>query len=314
MSANQTTIFVTDEHGTDHYITLDMNFDALRELLGTHIQGDVATGLVTPPQSPRGPPVCPGAPVPNRTRPPLSADFDGDEHLSYPLSAKDLKSLLPAPASPYSRRVIFGEEIPERDLEGEEVEVAEDLVFRMSDSEDSDSEDAADKPEDGQEFTTDARIVKNYSDNSHVLLGDFKDRFEQFRLDVLRPSKAYHFNGRLLTGPGWVVGKESLEELKASLAAASITFDEVTFDPEQRKNHIREYQRKRYAKKTKASFCWLGPTLRRPAAGEKTPGACPRISHEGTARAHVCNQPLHKHGVCYYHWKVKYGIAEMKHG
>jgi len=184
MSDNQTTIFVTDEHGTDHYITLDINFDALCELLGTHIQGDVVTGPATPPQSPRGPPVCPGAPVPNRTRPPLSADFDGDEHLSYPLSAKDLKSLFPAQKPlPYSRGVIFGEEVPEGDLEGEEVEVEEDEVFRMSDSEDSDSEDAAGKPEDGQ-----------------------------------------------------------------------------------------EYQRKRYAKRSKVSFCWLGPTPPKPA-GEKTPGA-----------------------------------------
>lgn len=311
MSDNQTTIYATDEEGNKHVLTVDLRFAHFCEHLDNHIIDDVIEGpqLRTPPQSPRGPPVCPGAPMPNRTRPPLSADFDGDEHLSYPLSAKNLAALLPAPASPYSRRVIFGEEIPERDLEAEEVEVAEDLVFRMSDSEDSDSEDAADKPEDGQEFTTDARIVKNYSDNSHVLLGDFKDRFEQFRLDVLRPGKAYHFNGRLLTGPGWVVGKESLEELKASLSGASITFDEVTFDPEQRKNHIRAYQRKRYAKRTKASRA--NPPSK--PAGEKTPGSCPRISQKGTARAHVCNQPLHKHGVCYYHWIIKYGIAEMKH-
>lgn len=49
-------------------------------------------------------------------------------------------------------------------------------------------------------------------------------------------------------------------------------------------------------------------------SGEITKWLCPRISFKGTARAHVCNKSVYKHGVCYYHWQKTYGLSEMRSG
>ena len=151
-------------------------------------------------------------------------------------------------------------------------------------------------PKDRQEFRTDARIVLDYTKNSHVLLGDFKEKFKFFRIHILSPAEWAHFHGRLLTGAGWVIQKDSITKLIVELNLAEITFDKVTFDQKYREDYKRKYRQKR---KRKTLFS----NLSRKSVGKLIQGKCPRILYKRTVRACRCNKPLFRNGICHYHWK-----------
>ena len=155
------------------------------------------------------------------------------------------------------------------------------------------SKDTNRSEDDEQEFETDARIVLNYTERSHVLLGDFKDRFKFFRIEMLRSAEWAHFNGQLLIGVGWVIRQDSIEWLKIELNHSGITFDEVTFDQKRRKDHIRKlrkYQRQ-YG------------NLKKTSTPKKE--SCPYIlfKYNSINYSEVCNKSFFKNGMCNYHWK-----------
>ena len=87
-------------------------------------------------------------------------------------------------------------------------------------------------------------IVYDYSEQSHVLLGDFKDEHIKFREEVLRPAEYAHFNSRLYTGPGWIVDKVHLDDLVNALKSYNLPFAETTFDKEIRTTKRKENWRK----------------------------------------------------------------------
>ena len=92
-------------------------------------------------------------------------------------------------------------------------------------------------------------IIRNYSLQSHILVGDFKDEHAQFREQILRPAEYAHFHSRLYTGPGWTIKKEHLQELADALKRFNISFAEEVFDDNIRKEKNREKWRTAYRKR-----------------------------------------------------------------
>lgn len=97
-------------------------------------------------------------------------------------------------------------------------------------------------------------IVYDYSEQSHVLLGDFKNTHAKFREEVLHPAEYAHFNSRLYTGPGWLVEKVRVDDLINSLKNYNLNFAESKFDKEirtlKRKENWRKASKRRSGRKT----------------------------------------------------------------
>lgn len=99
-------------------------------------------------------------------------------------------------------------------------------------------------------------IFLDYTPNSHILTGPFKDEYAKFREEYLRPALFAHYNSRLLTGPGWTIEKNALPQLEDALRRNEIVFETTNFDPEIRKIKNREKWRRAYQKrKEKLSGC-----------------------------------------------------------
>ena len=92
-------------------------------------------------------------------------------------------------------------------------------------------------------------IIRDYSSQSHILVGDFKEEYAQFREQILRPAEYAHFHSRLYTGPGWTIKKEHLQELADALTRFDIPFAEEVFNNNIRKEKNKEKWRTAYRKR-----------------------------------------------------------------
>lgn len=77
-------------------------------------------------------------------------------------------------------------------------------------------------------------IYLDYSNRSHVLVGDFKDEFSVFREKVLTPSKDFIYNPKLKVGKGWLIDKEKYSELLSALLEHKIIVSHEDTSPEKK--------------------------------------------------------------------------------
>ena len=75
--------------------------------------------------------------------------------------------------------------------------------------------------------SSEVKIILDYSARSHVLIGDFKDKYEKFRVEVLRPTVGYHYHSRMKIGKGWTIRKDLFDNMKNSLKEYNIHFEVV---------------------------------------------------------------------------------------
>lgn len=69
-------------------------------------------------------------------------------------------------------------------------------------------------------------IHLNYTPKSHVLTGGFRQRYKDFKLEVLRGKSGFR-GGKYRVGPGWVFAQARLHELKDALDGAEIPYREI---------------------------------------------------------------------------------------
>lgn len=69
-----------------------------------------------------------------------------------------------------------------------------------------------------------AGIYPNYTQESHLLIGDFKEQYKDFRINVLRKTGWIHYQPRLKVGKGWVFKKEKESELISLLNSNRISY------------------------------------------------------------------------------------------
>jgi len=101
----------------------------------------------------------------------------------------------------------------------------------------------------GTSLPPSVKIVKDYTRESHVLVGDFKNKYENFRVEYLRKADFAHYNSKLLTGPGWTICKKNIHDVISALEKYNINFEEEIFDQNKRKEHNRLQNKRRYQKK-----------------------------------------------------------------
>jgi hypothetical protein len=95
-----------------------------------------------------------------------------------------------------------------------------------------------------------ATIYLNYSENSHALVGDFKEKYAECRTENFSRNPVINYNSKLYVGCGWTLRKEKLDWLKDILRKYEIEFEEKNFDPAIRKEKIKERRRAAYKKRT----------------------------------------------------------------
>jgi len=83
-------------------------------------------------------------------------------------------------------------------------------------------------------MTTTPHFHLNYSERSHVLVGDFQETYKSFREEVLSASKSYTYNPRLKVGCGWLINKESYSVLCEKLTERDVLYTEAETTPELR--------------------------------------------------------------------------------
>jgi hypothetical protein len=103
-------------------------------------------------------------------------------------------------------------------------------------------------PKEGAEEAEQVVIFTDYSDKSHVLTGPFKVKYEQFRIDNLRPCRQWTFGRKLFSGPGWRIAKDSLKELTDLLEKADIDYRVVAFNQQIRRDGLAASRAKSQAK------------------------------------------------------------------
>jgi len=66
----------------------------------------------------------------------------------------------------------------------------------------------------------------NYTIKSHVMTGDFKERYADFRETFLNPTPWIRY-GKYRVGKGWVISQKRLGELKEALDEHGVLYNEA---------------------------------------------------------------------------------------